>query len=72
LLGKCIKGEATFQEAYKDDGLGKSTKIGSRNIPKESDQDRVFGVPTIRTDIKKPQQKSVADPNVSSFVFSFN
>lgn len=31
---------------------------------------RVFGVPTIRYDIKKPERQSVADPQVNhSFIF---
>lgn len=47
-----------------DDDLGRCSKIGSRNIPKEGDENRLFGVPTIRYDIKKPERQSVADPNV--------
>lgn len=43
--------------------MGRSTKIGLRNIPHDGDEDRKFGVPTIRYDIKKPAQQSVADPN---------
>lgn len=60
---KCIRGEATYQEAKLDSGLGKSTKFGTRNLTKSGDEDRVFGTPTIRTDILKPIKKSVADPN---------
>ena len=33
-------------------------------MPKMGDENRKFGVPTIRYDIKKPEQQSVADPNV--------
>ncbi len=64
---KCIRGEATLQEAKLDIGLGKSTKFGTRNLTKLGDEDRVFGTPTIRTDIIKPIKKSVADPNVAIF-----
>ena len=64
---KCIRGEATLQEAKLDIGLGKSTKFGTRNLTKTGDEDRVFGTPTIRTDIIKPIKKSVADPNVAIF-----
>ena len=61
LLGKCIHGEPTFKEVQADDNLGKSVRFGMRNVPHSGDEDRVFGVPTIRSDIKKPRQKSVAD-----------
>jgi len=56
-----------LQEATLDQGLGKSTKFGTRNLTKNGDQDRVFGTPTIRTDIMKPIKKSVADPNAIFF-----
>lgn len=45
-----------------DYDLGKATKYGFRNTPKQGDQNRVFGVPTVRTDIEKKGMKSVADP----------
>ena len=59
-----MRGEATEYEVRPDDNLGKSNKHGFRNIVKEGDDNRVFGVPTIRYDIKKPERQSVADPNV--------
>ena len=62
--GKCLRGEATEYEVRPDDNLGKSVKHGFRNIVNEGDQNRVFGVPTIRYDIKKPARQSVADSNV--------
>jgi EF-hand domain-containing family member B len=62
--GKCLKGEANEYEVRPDDNLGKTNKYGFRNITKEGDENRVFGVPTIRYDIPKPIQQSVADPNV--------
>lgn len=42
--------------------LGRSTRYGFRNQPLPGDDDRVFGVPSIRNDIPKKKQKSVADP----------
>lgn len=47
-----------------DDDLGRTNKYGFRNITKEGDENRLFGVPTIRYDIPKPKMQSVADPNV--------
>ena len=44
--------------------MGKTNKHGFRNVPKNGDENRIFGVPTIRDDIKKTGIKSVADPNV--------
>jgi len=60
---KCIRGDPTIKEVQVDDDLGKTNKHGYRNIPKEGDEDRIFGVPTIRSDIKQPKNVSVADPN---------
>lgn len=51
-----------------DDDLGRSNRHGFRNIVKEGDEQRLFGVPTIRYDIKKPERVSVADPNVIFFL----
>lgn len=49
-----MRGEATEYEVRPDDDLGKSNRHGFRNIVKEGDDQRLFGVPTIRYDIKKP------------------
>lgn len=59
-----MRGEATEYEVRPDDDLGKSNRYGFRNIVKEGDENRMFGVPTIRYDIPKPVRQSVADPNV--------
>lgn len=67
--GKCLRGEGTEYDVREDDDLGRCTRVGCRNIPKEGDQNRVFGVSTIRYDIKKPAQQSVADPNVENTLF---
>ena len=57
-----------------DVNLGKSLRRGFRNV--EADEDRSFGVPTIRTDIPAPGNKSVADnrnygnePNASNLLY---
>jgi hypothetical protein len=47
-----------------DPDLGHTNKFGFRNTTKEGDQNRVFGTPTIRDDITRKTQKSIADPNV--------
>ena len=57
-----------MHEVRPDDNLGKTNKFGFRNIPHEGDENRVFGVPTIRYDVPKPKQQSVADPNVLSLL----
>ena len=71
-------GEATFQENYKDDALGmflftktkklgRATKFGFRNKTRNGDENRIFGTPSIRDDIGKPKQISVACTYVSGF-----
>ncbi len=60
---KCISGEPTLKEVAIDDDLGRSNKFGYRNVVKPGDENRIFGVPTIRSDILQPNNKSVADPN---------
>ena len=59
---KCINGDPSARELEPDNDLGRCTKIGSRNVVRcEADKDRVFGCPTIRTDIPMKKMKSVAD-----------
>lgn len=60
---QCIYGDPSPGELAPDSNLGKATRSGFRNIVKEGDQVRVFGVPTIRSDVSGKQQKSLADPN---------
>ena len=67
--GKCIKGEANSHEVRPDDDLGHTNRYGFRNITKEGDEGRTFGIPTIRYDIPKPAQQSVADPQVLQYLF---
>lgn len=58
---KCIHGQPTEKELQPDKDLGRTNKFGFRNVPRPGDEDRVFGVPTIRKDINKKELKSVAD-----------
>lgn len=60
---QCIYGAPTPKELAPDSNLGRATRAGFRNIVKEGDQVRVFGVPTIRSDMSSKQQKSLADSN---------
>lgn len=51
-----------MKETLPDSDLGKTNTFGFRNNPKNGDENRIFGVPTIRDDIKKSSLKSIADP----------
>jgi len=45
-----------------DRDLGKSIKLNCTNtVRKPQDQSRIFGVPTIRTDVPYKSKRSVAD-----------
>ena len=57
---ECIFGEATFSENYAEQNLGRATKFGFRNETRPGDENRVFGVPTIRSDIQAPAKPSIA------------
>ena len=57
---ECIRGDASFKECYDDGTLGRATRFGFRNQTRPGDENRVFGTPTIRDDIKAPDQISVA------------
>jgi len=59
---KCITGESTFKDVQAEDSLGRATRFGYKNEVKPGDESRVFGLPTIRTDVQKPALRSVADP----------
>lgn len=62
---KCIHGEPNEKELEPDRDLGKSTKVGCRNVVrKPEDSQRIFGCPTIRTDIPYKEKRSIADYNV--------
>lgn len=59
---KCIHGEPSMREIMPDSDLGRCTKPGMRNtVRTDEDTTRIFGCPTIRTDIPSKRLKSVAD-----------
>ena len=59
---KCITGEPRQREINPDADLGRSTRPGTRNIVRrKEDEDRVFGCPSIRTDLPMRKLKSVGD-----------
>jgi len=55
----CILGYYTLDEQLPDQDLGRCTKVGRRNLTKDT---RAFGTPSIRTDLEAPPgRRSVAD-----------
>ena len=61
---KCIHGQPKPNELEPDKDLGKSVKPNCRNtVRSEADNNRVFGCPTIRTDIPYKEKRSIADFN---------
>ena len=61
-----------MKELEPDRDLGKSTKVGCRNVVRsEQDAGRSFGCPTIRTDIPYKEKRSIADYNVLFPIFIF-
>ena len=62
--GKCISGEGSLKDVKLDSDLGTTNRYGYRNLTRKGDENRIFGVPTIRNDIVKTSMRSVADPNV--------
>jgi len=59
--GQCITGEPRPEALLPDRDLGKSLRKGFRNVPKPGDEDRPFGVPSVRYDLPKRSQRSVTD-----------
>ena len=57
-MQQLICGDYSEQDQRADPDLGKSLRSGFRN---ESTEGRVFGAPSIRTDLSAPKVKSVAD-----------
>lgn len=47
----CLRGDYTEAEQMPDPDLGKSVRPGFRNVSK--DPDRVFGLPSLRTDVPR-------------------
>jgi len=56
---ECLRGDYTEEEMMPDSDLGRATRPGFRNAA--ADPDRVFGIPSLRTDVA-PRQVSVAEP----------
>lgn len=57
-----IFGMYTPEQQQPDMDLGRSIKPGRRNF---TETDRAFGVPSIRTDVRAPKNKSVASTQVT-------
>jgi len=59
----CIHGDpSSAQEVAPDKDLGKCAKANCTNtVRKPGDENRVFGVPTVRNDIPRKDKRSVAD-----------
>lgn len=55
---ECISGGGTWEEQLPDKDLGCSITPGFRNV---TTSDRVFGTPTVRSDIPKVERRSLAD-----------
>lgn len=53
-----------------DADLGRSTRFGFRNVTHPGDENRSFGIPTIRNDIQKPLHKSVSDTFVMTNIMA--
>lgn len=56
---ECLRGDFTAEETMPDADLGKATRPGFRNTT--TDPDRVFGIPSLRTDVP-PRNFSMAEP----------
>lgn len=54
----CIEGDYSWQDQEPDLDLGKSQTPGFRNVTSET---RAFGTPTVRSDIPKLENRSIAD-----------
>jgi hypothetical protein len=57
-VGDCLRGWYTEEEQKAEPDLGKCIKVGRRNV---LEQGRSYGVPSIRSDITKPERRSCAD-----------
>lgn len=57
--GETLRGNYSEEDLQPDKDLGKSIRPGWRNVT--DDENRVFGCPTERSDIRPPNQISVAD-----------
>lgn len=60
-VGELLTGTLTPAEQQPDADLGKSLREGFRNTTRAGDENRSFGIPTIRTDVRLPKLRSVAN-----------
>jgi hypothetical protein len=58
-VGDILRGWYTREEQMAEYDLGRSMKVGRRNVPPPGN--RAFGVPSVRTDKPKPKTRSCAD-----------
>lgn len=63
-VGELLTGTLTPAEQQPDADLGKSLREGFRNTTRAGDENRSFGIPTIRTDVRLPKLRSVANTQV--------
>jgi len=56
---QCMEGEYSLEAQRPDVDLGQAIRPGWRNLPPPDD--RSFGVPNVRTDVRAPRVRSVAD-----------
>merc|ERR1719506_3356953 len=57
-VGDCLRGWYSEEEQKAEPDLGKCIKVGRRNV---LEANRSYGVPSIRSDITKPERRSCAD-----------
>ncbi|KAL7679935.1 hypothetical protein Plhal304r1_c072g0160951 [Plasmopara halstedii] len=55
---QCIQGEYSLKEQQSDSDLGRAVNYGWKNATADT---RLFGIPTIRSDISAPVRRSIAD-----------
>lgn len=59
---KCLTGEPSIRQIAPDHDIGKSVRMNCTNsVRRSQDENRVFGCPSIRTDIPFKVKRSVAD-----------
>ena len=62
-VGDCLRGWYSEEEQKAEPDLGKCIKVGRRNV---LEQGRSYGVPSIRSDITKPERLSCADTRTTA------
>jgi hypothetical protein len=59
---QCLEGDYSLEAQRPDVDLGQAIRPGWRNLPPPDD--RAFGIPNVRTDVRPPVVRSVADHQV--------